>query len=126
MSVPAPPLMTPVTPSPLLNLNVSVAVPPVRFSTPVKVNVPLTLPALVPVMFHVLAAFGPITVLAPEPPLKVVVPPVGSDDTDRVSLPVPASMVSEVILLGDENDRGRGEASDLAARQHGRAAGRVP
>ena len=33
-----------------------------RFSMPVKVNVPLTLPALAPVTFQVLAVFGPIRV----------------------------------------------------------------
>ena len=36
---------------------------------PVKVNVPLTLPALAPVMFQVLAVFGPISVSEAELPV---------------------------------------------------------
>ena len=55
MLVPPPPLMTPVTPLPLPNLNVSLADPPVRFWTFEKV-MPATLPALVPVMFQVSAS----------------------------------------------------------------------
>ena len=66
MLVPPPPLILPVTLPPEVNLNVSLAEPPVRFSTAEKLKVP-TVPALDPVIVQVLAAFGPTSVSVAEP-----------------------------------------------------------
>ena len=74
-SMPAPPVTEPVTRPKVAILNVSFAVPPVRFSTSLKVIVrapAASVPALMPLKLQTESAFGPCSVSVPPTPLKVI------------------------------------------------------
>ena len=60
MLLPPPPLILPATLPAAANLNVSLAVPPVRFSIAEKLKEP-TVPALAPVRVQVLLLLGPMS-----------------------------------------------------------------
>ena len=68
--MPAPPLITPKPLAASLNWNTSPPVPPVRFSIPVKLSAPLTLPACTPLKAHVFATLAPTSVSTPVPPAR--------------------------------------------------------
>ncbi len=69
VSVPVPPAMSPVSVPPLAILKVSVPVPPVTFSTPLKVPMSVTSPALGVEISQVLAPSAWVIVSSPVPPM---------------------------------------------------------
>ena len=81
VSLPAPPFNAPVRLTPAVQLKVSAAPPPVRFSIDEKVNAPPMFPASSFVMFQVLAMSAPISVSFVDavPPIRISIfakPPV--------------------------------------------------
>ena len=73
-SPPPEPASTPLTPAPLANTKLSATLPPVRFSTPLKLNTLLMLPVLVAVRFHTLVPLAPINVSLPALPTNASMP----------------------------------------------------